>query len=96
MITSNEPGLYKAGQYGIRTENLVLTVPAGHSEEFGDFLKFETLTLFPYDINLIDVSMLSQQEIEQVNAYHTEVRTRLAPYLNAEEQQWLEARTAKI
>ena len=45
MITSNEPGLYKAGKYGIRTENLVLTVPAGHSEEFGDFLKFETLTL---------------------------------------------------
>lgn len=96
MITSNEPGLYKAGQYGIRTENLVLTVPAGHSEEFGDFLKFETLTLFPYDTNLIDLSMLSRDEIEQVNAYHDEVRNRLTPYLNEEEQAWLNKRTAKI
>lgn len=96
MITSNEPGLYKAGQYGIRTENLVLTVLAGHSEEFGDFLKFETLTLFPYDTNLIDLSMLSREEIEQVNAYHDEVRNRLTPYLNEEEQAWLNKRTAKI
>lgn len=96
MITSNEPGLYKAGQYGIRTENLVLTVPAGHSDEFGDFLKFEALTLFPYDRNLIDLSMLSEVEKAQVNAYNEEVRTRLTPYLNAEEQAWLEARTEKI
>ena len=96
MITSNEPGLYKAGQYGIRTENLVLTVTAGHSEELGDFLKFETLTLFPYDTNLIDLSMLSREEIEQVNAYHDEVRNRLTPYLNEEEQAWLNKRTAKI
>lgn len=96
MITSNEPGLYKAGQYGIRTENLVLTVPAGHSEEFGDFLKFEALTLFPYDRNLIDLSMLSEVEKAQVNAYHEEVRTRLTPYLNEEEQAWLNARTEKI
>ena len=96
MITSNEPGLYKAGQYGIRTENLVLTVPAGHSEEFGDFLKFEALTLFPYDRNLIDLSMLSEVEKAQVNAYHDEVRTRLTPYLNEEEQAWLNARTEKI
>ena len=96
MITSNEPGLYKAGQYGIRTENLVLTVPAGHSEEFGDFLKFETLTLFPYDKNLIDLTMLSAEEVAQVNAYHAEVRSRLTPYLNEEEQAWLNARTEAI
>ena len=96
MITSNEPGLYKAGKYGIRTENLVLTIPAGHSDEFGDFLKFETLTLFPYDRNLIDVSMLSEEEKAQVNAYHDEVRMRLTPYLNDEEQAWLNARTEKI
>lgn len=96
MITSNEPGIYKAGQYGIRTENLVLTVPAGKSEEFGEFLKFESLTLFPYDNNLIDVAMLSPEEVAQVNAYHAEVRSRLTPYLNAEEQAWLEARTKAI
>lgn len=96
MITSNEPGIYKAGKYGIRTENLVLTVPAGHSEEFGDFLKFEALTLFPYDKNLIDLSMLSAEEVAQVNAYHAEVRARLTPYLNADEQAWLNARTEAI
>lgn len=96
MITSNEPGLYKSGQYGIRTENLVLTVPAGSSEEFGDFLKFETLTLFPYDANLIDLSMLSEVEKAQVDAYHEEVRARLTPYLNAEEQAWLNEKTAKL
>lgn len=96
MITSNEPGLYKAGKYGIRTENLVLTVPAGTSEEFGDFLQFETLTLFPYDINLIDTAMLSNEEIAQVNAYHKEVRTRLMPHLNESEIAWLEARTREI
>ncbi len=96
MITSNEPGLYKAGKYGIRTENLVLTVPAGHSEEFGDFLKFEALTLFPYDKNLIDMTMLSAEEVAQVNAYHDEVRTRLTPYLNEEERAWLNARTQAL
>ena len=96
MITSNEPGIYKAGKYGIRTENLVLIVPAGHSEEFGDFLKFEALTLFPYDKNLIDLSMLSAEEVAQVNAYHAEVRARLTPYLNADEQAWLNARTEAI
>ena len=96
MITSNEPGLYKAGKYGIRTENLVLTIPAGTSEEFGDFLQFETLTLFPYDINLIDTAMLNSEEIAQVNAYHKEVRTRLMPYLNEAEAAWLEARTKEI
>ncbi|MBE6309989.1 MAG: aminopeptidase P family protein [Bacteroidales bacterium] len=96
MITSNEPGIYKAGKYGIRTENLVLTVPAGHSEEFGDFLKFEALTLFPYDKNLIDLSMLSAEEVAQVNAYHAEVRARLTPYLNADEQAWLNAHTEAI
>ena len=74
----------------------MLTVPAGHSEEFGDFLKFETLTLFPYDKNLIDLSMLSEVEKEQINEYHAEVRNRLTPYLNDEEQAWLNARTAKL
>ena len=96
MITSNEPGIYKAGKYGIRTENLVLTVPAGHSDEFGDFLKFEALTLFPYDKNLIDHAMLSDEEKAQINDYHAQVRARLTPHLNAEEQAWLNARTEAI
>lgn len=96
MITSDEPGIYKAGKYGIRTENLVLTVPGAHSDEFGDFLKFEVLTLFPYDAKLIDKSMLTAQEIAQVNAYHKTVRERLTPYLNAEEAAWLADKTKEI
>ena len=96
MITSDEPGIYKAGRYGIRTENLVLCVPGVHSVEFGDFLKFETLTLFPYDARLIDLSMLSAKEIAQVNEYHAMVRERLTPYLNAEEAAWLADKTKAL
>lgn len=93
MIVSNEPGLYKTGQYGIRTENLLLVTPAMTSEDYGDFYKFEVLTLMPYDARLIDLSMLSPMEIEQINAYHSMVRERLAPHLNSEEQAWLNDKT---
>ena len=96
MITSDEPGIYKAGQYGIRTENLLLTIPGEHSDEFGDFLRFETLTLFPYDATLIDKSMLTPKEISQVNEYHKMVASRLAPYLSAEETAWLAGKTKEI
>lgn len=96
MITSDEPGVYKAGRYGIRTENLVLTVDGGHSDEFGDFYKFEVLTLFPYDSSLIDKTMLTPQEITQVNNYHEEVYNRLSPYLNDEEKRWLEEKTKEL
>lgn len=96
MITSDEPGVYKAGRYGIRIENLVLTVEGDHSDEFGDFYRFEVLTLFPYDRSLIDTSILSAQEIEQVNNYHKQVYDRLSPYLNDSEKQWLAAKTKEL
>ena len=89
MVTSNEPGLYKAGEYGIRTENILLVVEGPKTEDFGDFLEFETLTLFPYDTRLIDTSMLSAEEIKQVNDYHAMVLERLTSYLNEEETEWL-------
>ena len=95
MITSNEPGVYREGEYGIRCENLVLTVPA-FSTEFGEFLKFETLTLFPFDLNLFDTSIMSDEEIAWVNDYHTMVRTRLTPHLNEEQSAWLAAKTEKL
>lgn len=95
MITSNEPGVYREGEYGIRCENLVLTVPA-FKTDFGTFLKFETLTLFPFDLNLFDTSIMSDEEIAWVNEYHDMVRTRLTPHLNAEQAAWLEAKTAKL
>ena len=96
MITSDEPGVYKAGKYGIRIENLVLTIPGVHSEEFGDFYKFEVLTLFPYDRSLIDRTMLTDAEISQVNNYHKQVYERLSPYLNNDEKQWLAEKTKEL
>lgn len=96
MVTSNEPGIYKAGEYGIRTENLLLCVPACSSEEWGDFYKFETLTLFPYDTTLIDMDMLTREEVEQVNTYHAMVCERLTPMLNADEAQWLKRKCESI
>ena len=74
----------------------MLCIEGTHSDEFGDFLKFETLTLFPYDARLIDISMLSQKEIKQVNDYHKMVRERLTPYLNAEEAAWLAEKTKEL
>ena len=98
MITSNEPGLYREGVHGIRCENLVLTVPAEVSNaEFGKFLRFETLTLFPFDLSLFDTTLMSDEEIAWVNDYHATVRTTLLPLLStAEQRSWLTAKTATL
>lgn len=96
MVTSNEPGIYKTGEYGIRTENLLLCVPACSNEEWGEFYKFESLTLFPYDTTLIDMDMLSREEVKQINDYHAMVCERLRPLLNADEAQWLEQKCKSI
>ncbi len=95
MILSNEPGLYRSNQYGIRTENLV-RVRESMTTEFGTFLEFETLTLFPIDKNLIDVSMLTQQELDWLNNYHQEVYDKLAPMLTPDEQAWLKDKTSAL
>lgn len=96
MVTSNEPGIYKTGEYGIRTENLLLCVPAYSNEEWGEFYKFESLTLFPYDTTLMDMDMLSREEVKQINDYHAMVCERLRPLLNADEAQWLEQKCKSI
>ena len=96
MVTSNEPGIYKTGEYGIRTENLLLCVPACSNEEWGEFYKFESLTLFPYDTTLMDMEMLSREEVKQINDYHAMVCERLRPLLNADEAQWLEQKCKSI
>ncbi len=95
MITSDEPGLYRSGEYGIRCENLILTIPA-MTTEFGRFLKFEVLTLFPFDLRLFDTDIMTDDEINWVNSYHTKVRERLMPFLNAEEQNWLIQKTETL
>lgn len=95
MITSNEPGLYREGKYGIRCENLVLTVPA-MTTEFGRFYKFETLTLFPFDLRLFDRDIMTAEEIDWLNSYHATVRERLTPHLDATEAAWLAEKTVKF
>jgi len=95
MVTSNEPGLYKTGKYGIRTENLILCVE-GEENEFGEFFRFETLTLFPIDLALVDKSMLSDVEKNWINSYHEKVFTSVSPLLNEAETAWLRVKCGKV
>lgn len=95
MIISNEPGLYRANEYGIRIENLVCVEEAGKSD-FGKFLKFETLTLFPIDTQMINVDLLSHKEIEWLNNYHSFVYEKLIPNLSVEERAWLSKKCEPI
>ena len=96
MITSIEPGLYRAGQWGVRIENLVLNVPTTTDEPFGDFLEFETLTLCPIDTRCIDKDLMRSDEIAWLNAYHATVRARLSPLVEGAAKDWLLARTTPI
>ncbi len=95
MITSNEPGLYRAGVHGIRCENLVLTVPA-FDTEFGRFYKFETLTLFPFDTRLLATEMMTEDELTWINRYHAHVYDTLAPALDEPAREWLKEKTQAI
>lgn len=95
MITSNEPGLYRPGKWGVRIENLVLNVPA-QTTEFGEFLRFETLTLAPIDARCIDRSLLADDEIAWLNDYHATVRARISPHVAGDAKAWLEARTQPL
>ncbi|HYD24872.1 MAG TPA: aminopeptidase P family protein [Croceibacterium sp.] len=91
MILSNEPGYYKAGEYGIRIENLVLVEPRAIPGGEGEWLGFETLTLAPLDAALLDRTLLSEAETAWWNAYHARVRKVLAPQLEGAALEWLEA-----
>lgn len=98
MITSIEPGLYRPGQWGVRIENLVLNVSFDTPEkgQFGEMLAFETLTLCPIDTRCIAVALLSDDELAWLNAYHAEVRRRLAPLVDGEALAWLNTRTEPL
>jgi len=95
MVTSNEPGVYKAGSHGIRIENLTLVVPAGEGM-FGSYLKFETLTLCPICKKGIIKDLLTEEEVNWFNDYHQMVYKELSPVLNKEEKTWLKEATANI
>lgn len=88
MMISNEPGMYRTNEYGIRIENLVHVIPA-QKTEFGQFLQFETLTLFPIDMELINFDLMSKIEIDWLNNYHQKVYDTISPQLLANERDWL-------
>ena len=99
MVTSIEPGVYRAGQWGVRIENLVMNVPAsGPATDgaFGEFLEFETLTLCPIDTRCIDMRLMRADEVAWLNAYHATVRERLAPRVSGDALAWLTTRTAAV
>ena len=95
MTLTDEPGIYKAGRHGIRIENTLVIVPAQESE-FGTFYKFEPLTLCPIDKEAILVDMLNDEELNWFNEYHQMVYNRLKPFLNEQEQAWLEEATSPL
>jgi Xaa-Pro aminopeptidase len=95
MITSIEPGTYRPGRWGVRIENLVINQEAGKSE-FGEFLKFETLTLCPIDTRCLEISALSAEERDWLNKYHAQVRQRLSPLLEGTALEWLNRSTAAV
>jgi len=88
MCMSNEPAMYRTGEYGIRTENMLVVVPAFETE-YGKFLKFETITLCYIDRELFDVDVLDSSDLQWVDDYHHWVFNSLSPYLNKEEKVWL-------
>lgn len=95
MILTNEPGIYKEGKFGIRTENMMLVVE-DEKTEFGQFMKFEAITYCPIDLDGINIDMMTSEEKQWLNDYHKDVNTKLSPYLNEEEKQWLKEETREI
>ncbi len=95
MVLSNEPGVYREGEYGIRTENMIVCVEKEQTA-FGQFLGFETLTMCPIDTRLIDFSLLSENEKEWLNSYHRQVRKELKPMVRKELHGFLEELTEEI
>jgi Xaa-Pro aminopeptidase len=95
MLISDEPAIYREGEYGIRIENLIICYE-DEETEFGKYLKFETVSLCYIDKSLIDSSLLDKREIDWLNAYHSEVYEKLGPYLSTEEKIWLREKTSPL
>ena len=98
MISSNEPGLYREGKWGIRIENLVVNVPVSNptETEFGQFLNFETITYCPIDTRLVEPTLLTQIEIDWLNDYHSQVYAELKNRVSGAALEWLTERTQAI
>lgn len=96
MIITNEPGVYREGKHGIRTENTMVVVKDTYSEEFGEFYKFDTISLCPIDLAGLDISLINEEEKAWLNNYHKKVYDLLAPYLDEEEKEFLKNETRAI
>ena len=92
MVTSNEPGHYVTDKYGIRIENLILTVPSKHE----GFLTFETITYFPIDTQLIEFSLLTKEEVDWLNDYHQMVWEKVGPHLEGEHKAWMKKKCVRV
>ena len=95
MLLSDEPAIYREGEYGIRIENLILCYE-DEETEFGQFLKFDTVSLCYIDKSLIDVALLNKSEIDWLNSYHAEVYEKLSAHLTEDEKDWLKIKTAQL
>ena len=95
MTVTDEPGIYLEGKFGVRIENVLMTIPYMQSDN-SEFLQFESLTLCPIDKTPIEMDLMTDEEIQWLNAYHKTVYDRLSPYLNDEEKEWLRSATDKI
>jgi Xaa-Pro aminopeptidase len=95
MLISDEPAIYREGEYGIRIENMILCFE-DEETEFGQFLKFDTVSLCYIDKSLIEISLLDQKEIDWLNSYHAEVYEKLRPYLTNSEILWLSKKTEPL
>jgi Xaa-Pro aminopeptidase len=95
MITSDEPGYYKEGAFGIRHENLMVCKQTKENE-YGKFMEFETLTMVPFDLDAIVVDLLSEKERTLLNEYHARVYETVSPYLNEDERVWLANATRNV
>jgi Xaa-Pro aminopeptidase len=92
MLSSNEPGFYKEGAFGMRIENLILCVPSSSP----GFLEFETVTLYPFEHALIDKSRLTKAEIQWINDYHKKVYAQISPLLKGDIKSWFKEKCKKI
>ena len=95
MVVTIEPGVYKAGKHGIRIENVVV-VSEDIETDSGKFMKFETISYCPIDLEGVDVKMLTEEERKWLNDYHKLVYEKLSPYLSDEERDWLKKETRSI
>jgi len=95
MLTSDEPGLYLEGRFGIRHENLMVCLK-DEKNEYGQFMRFETLTMVPFDLDGVDPSLMTEREKDLLNAYHKRVYENIAPLIPEEEREWLKTATRRI